>query len=137
MDAAEGPRVRGEDAGDGSGDGWSVGRGPGAGEVGIDEDERRRAPDPAPARGEHGGAGGVLGREAGDDVPEERVGEVADAVDAVGGGGAAGGDVGGGGDGRVRVREGGVHDRHEHLQLVGVDVGERCPAPARHGRQQR
>jgi hypothetical protein len=128
VDGAEGPRVRGEDAGDGSGDGGSVGWGPGAaGEVGVDEDERRRAPDPAPARGEHCGAGGVVGREAGDDVAEERVGEAADAVDAVGGGGVVGGEVGGGGDGRVR--EVGVDDRHEQLQLICT----RCPA--RHGRE--
>ena len=134
VDGAEGPRVRGEDAGDGRGDGGGVGRGPGAvGEVGIVEDERRRAPDPAPARGEHGGAGGVLGREAGDDVAEERVGEAADAVYAVGGGGAAGGEVGGGGDGRVR--EGGVDDRHELFQHIRIDVGERCAEPASHGRE--
>ena len=151
VDAAEGPRVRGEDAGDGSDDGGVVGGGPGAaGEVGIDEDERRRAPDPAPARSEHGGTGGVLGREARNDVAEEPLGETADAIDAVGGGREAGGEVGVGVDGRVR--EIGVDDRHELLhrqvQLVRiaalaprfllrlrVEVGERWPAPARHGRK--
>jgi hypothetical protein len=67
-------------------------------EVGVGEDERRREPESAPARGEHGGAGPVLGGEADEDAAEEVVGEAADAIDSsvfLGGGGA--GENGGGG----------------------------------------
>lgn len=60
VDAAEGARVRGEGAGHGGG-GEGVG-------VGVGEDERRRGPDATPAPGERGGARGVLGGEARDDV---------------------------------------------------------------------
>ena len=113
-DAAEGARVRGEDAGDSVGDGAPVGaeaQGAVVGlvrvleEVGVVEDERRGGPDAAPARGERGGAGGVLDGEAGDDVGEQRVRQAADAVlvglgstdDGAGGGGN--GAFGGRGDG--------------------------------------
>ena len=73
--------MRGEDAGDGVGDGAPVGaEAQGAvglvrvrEEVGIVEDKRRGGPDAAPARGERGRAGGVLDGEAGDDVGEQRV----------------------------------------------------------------
>ena len=52
-------------------------------EVAVVEDKRSEAPEAAPARGERGGAGGVLDGEAGDDVAEEVVVEGADAVLAV------------------------------------------------------
>uniref|UniRef100_A0A8R7TCG3 Uncharacterized protein n=1 Tax=Triticum urartu TaxID=4572 RepID=A0A8R7TCG3_TRIUA len=91
VDAAEGAGVRFEDAGDGGGDGWRVGRHGakvlGFGEkVDVDEDEGRGAPERAPARGERGGARGVLDGEAGEDVAQEVAGEAADAVGAAGGG---------------------------------------------------
>jgi hypothetical protein len=65
-------------------------------DVGVDEGEGHGAPEAAPARGERSGARGVLGGEAGDDVLEDRFGEVADAVDAV----AWGPRGDGGGEGR-------------------------------------
>jgi hypothetical protein len=52
-------------------------------EASVGEDEGHRTPDAAPARGERAGAHGVLGSEAGDDVPQDLVGKAADAVDAV------------------------------------------------------
>ena len=86
-------------------------------EVGINEDERRGEPDPAPACGEHGGARCFLEGEAGDDVVEERVGEAADAVDAVVGGGTAGGEASGVVD--WRLGEAGVDVRQELLRVHG------------------
>ncbi|CAO2186700.1 unnamed protein product [Urochloa humidicola] len=75
--AAAGALVRGEDARD------IVGVEPLASEVGACEVEveRTRAPYGAPAGGEDLRAGAVLGGEKGDDVAEDAVGEVADAVD--------------------------------------------------------
>lgn len=131
--AAEWPRVRGEGFGHRGGDGRLVGerRGPVVQEVGVNDGERRVEPDPAPARGEHGGARGFLEGEAGDDVAEECVGEAADAVDAAGGGGG-GGTVGSLVDGRVGDV---LVDVREQLLRVphvaghrGVEVGERRPA---------
>ena len=56
MEAAEGPRVRGEDAGNGGGDAPRISASACVAadeeEVGVDEDERGGAPDPAPAAGE-------------------------------------------------------------------------------------
>jgi hypothetical protein len=97
-DEGERSRVRAEGVGNGAANGARYdarARGPAlcaaAGEeMGVDEDEGRRAPEAAPARGEHGGAGAVLSGEAGDDAAEEVVGEAADAVDSIAffGGGA-------------------------------------------------
>nr|XP_051220969.1 formin-like protein 3 [Lolium perenne] len=87
-------------------------------QVGVDEGYRRGAPDAAPTRGEQGGAGGVLGGEAVDDLAEEGVGEVADAVDAAGG--AGGTEAGRGGD--WRVREVAVDERREPLSASELQV---------------
>ena len=150
VDAAEGPRVRGEGVRHGGGDGRRVGgrRGPVVQEVRVGDDERRGEPEPAPARGEHGGARGVLEGEAGDDVAEERVGEAADAVDAVGRASAAGDEAGGGGDGRVGDAAVDVRQEMLHVPVLlvlvvalaprvgrrrGVQVGERRTAG--HGRR--
>lgn len=86
-------------------------------EAAVVEVERGGGPDAAPAGGDRGGAGGVLGGEARDDPAEERVGEPADAVLFVQR--EDGGRVGGGGRRRVRVR-GGEGGRRE----VGEDGGE-------------
>jgi hypothetical protein len=113
VDGAEEARVRGEDAGDGRDEARRVGAHGLAvaaevplNEVGVGEGERRAAPDGAPAAGKRGGAHGVLGGEAGDDVAENREGESAEAVLAGGVGAGARGEEGGGVDGGVR--EGGV-----------------------------
>lgn len=153
-DGAEGARVRC----DGAGEGFSEGRRVGARgltvtvedtweEVRVGEGERRAAPDGAPAAGERGGARGVLGGEAGDDVAEEREGKGADAVFGVVGGEGAerGADVHG------RVGEAHVEELEEEvralLQLVrilaaaprvgchgGVEVDERRRILVGHGR---
>jgi len=73
-EAAAGARVRGEDAGH-----LTQRDGVGA-EVQV---ERSGAPDVAPPGGEDLRAGAVLGGEAGDDVAEDGVGKVADAVHAL------------------------------------------------------
>ncbi|BAS72986.1 Os01g0595725, partial [Oryza sativa Japonica Group] len=125
-DAPERARVRGEDAGDGVRDArrgdWARVGGERRGDVArseaaVVEVERDGGPDAAPAGGDRGGAGGVLGGEARDDPAEERVGEPADAVLFVQR--EDGGRVGGGGRRRVRVR-GGEGGRRE----VGEDGGE-------------
>jgi len=127
VDAAEGARVRVQDAGrrDGDRPGQGlfasghlvVGRDAGREDVGVDEGERHGAPEAAPARG-------VLGGEARHDVPEQRVGEDADAVDAVGwgprGGERRGGRHGWVGDGVVRKRE--EHGHAQHHRVGNVDV---------------
>jgi len=51
--------------------------------VGVVDEERGSGPHAAPVRGERGGAPGVLGGEAVDDVGEERVREAADVILAV------------------------------------------------------
>jgi len=137
VDAAEGARVRVQDAGRREGDSPGQGVfasghpvvGPDAGreDVGVDEGEGHGAPEAAPARGERGGARGVLCGEARHDVPEQCVGEEADAVDTVGWGprGDGGGEGRGGrhgwvGDGVVRIRE--KHGRALHQRVGNVDA---------------
>ena len=109
VDGAEGSGVRGDGAGDGGGERRRVGA-RGLAEAALEEarevvrvgeGERRAARDGAPAAGEHGGARGVLGGEAGDDVAEEPEGEGTDAVVGVAGGGGERGEGGAGVDGRV------------------------------------
>ena len=154
VDTAEGPRMRLEDGGDGGGDGRRVGRRGGPGvvvgpEVGVDQVGLRGAPDRAPAGGERGGARGVGDGEAADDVAQERAGEAADAVEAVGGG--DGGEAPGVGEGEVgdeveadvgeqllrclvklvRVEAPALHVGRRG----GVQVGE--PRPTGHGRRRR
>jgi hypothetical protein len=128
--AADRPRVRGEDAGDGGGDRgrlvafdvirdlvFTVGE-----EVAVGEDERGGLPDGAPAAGEHGGARGVLDGEAPYDVDEECVREEAEAVDASAVGVEEDAEVAVDGDGRVGDRrvDVGEHAAHERLQLLWV-----------------
>jgi hypothetical protein len=72
--ARAGPPVRGEDTGDGAQKGASCWIG------GLDVEGSGGAPDGPPAGGEDLRAGAVLGGEEGDDVAEDAVGEVADAV---------------------------------------------------------
>ena len=116
VDTAEGAWVRGEDGGHRVGEATRVSAeaerevaaadpdGGGGEEVGVDEDERRRVPDAAPARGEHGGARGILDGESGDDAAEDPSWEETDAVDPIGGSRRDGAGEGGGVGGR-RVRE--------------------------------
>jgi hypothetical protein len=122
-------------------------------EVGVDEDEGHRVAQAAPARGERAGARDILGGEAGDDITQDLVGEVADVVDVVAGGArpcrANGGEGCVGGDGRVgeglvreiertgrqivRVpatlkvleRSHGIHDPRVHALVGGVENGAR------------
>jgi len=108
---ADGARVRGDAARHGAHDG-DVGVPVGAEEVGVVDEERGGGPDAAPARGEDGGARGLLGGEARDDVGEERVREVADVVLAVA-------------DRRRMERGGGVRaDAARGLRGVGGGEGE-------------
>ena len=82
-------------------------------EVGVVDEERGRRPHAAPAGGEDHGARGFLGGEAGDDVAEQVVREVADVVPAVTI--MYGGPVGGGGGGVL-----GVGGREGEVVVVGV-----------------
>ena len=75
-DGAEGAQVGGEDAGDGGDVAGVAARE----EVVVLEDERCGAPNVVPAGGEHGGAGGILGGNAGHDILEKVVMKGADAV---------------------------------------------------------
>lgn len=142
-DEGERPGVRAEGGVDGAAHGVRAGararaRGPALGaaagdELGVDEDKRRRPPEAAPARGERGGAGAVLGGEAGEDAAEEDVGEAADAIDPFaffGGGGA--GEGGGGGD--RRLGDVGVEEA-EHRVLVDVQHRRVQPVTHRRGRR--
>ena len=74
---AAGPRVGGNDSRHHAGEPVLL-----VGETTAVEVERRGAPDVAPPGREDLGAGAVLGAEEGDDLTEDGVGEVADAVDA-------------------------------------------------------
>lgn len=87
-------------------------------EVDVVEDQRRGRPDAAPARGEHGGARRVPGREAGHDVGEQRARKAADAVIAAAATARRGreGAVGCG-EGR-RGGEAGEDDAHDALHGV-------------------
>ena len=91
MDGSEWALVGGDDLGDAAYDGVGVIRSAvaaGDQDVGV-EVERGGAPDVSPARGQHGGAAGLLHGELGDDLALDDFGEGAD-VDApaavVGGG---------------------------------------------------
>lgn len=96
------PRVGVESGGDG-----------GRSHSSVVEVERSGGPEAAPAGGEGGGAGRVLGGEARDDVAEEQVGEAADAVVVIGGGGGGQG-CGGGDRGRRKVgKDGGEGFFHD------------------------
>ncbi|WVZ84040.1 hypothetical protein U9M48_031118 [Paspalum notatum var. saurae] len=133
--AAERAMVRGEDAGDGCGDGVRVGAVDvardlvlaGPEEVGVAEDERGGAPDGSPAAGEHGGARRVFDWEARDDVYEERSGEAAESVDAAAVGVGEEAEAAGDGDGRtgkgaVDVGERVAHVRPEFLPFPAIEA---------------
>lgn len=77
----------------------------GRNESSVVEPEWGGSPEAAPAGGEDGGAGRVLGGEARDDVAEEHVREAVDAVIVIGGGGRGGRGCGGGDRGRREVGE--------------------------------
>lgn len=80
-ESAAGARVRGEDARD---VGVGVADAEGAAAVGLElQVERSGEPYVAPPRGEGLRAAAVLGREEGDDVAEDAVGEAADAIGAL------------------------------------------------------
>jgi hypothetical protein len=117
VDAADWPRVRGQDAGHSGGSGE---------EVGVGEDERGEAPDPTPAPGQHGRARGILDGKEQDDIAEELAGEAADAVDGIVG--IESEEAGGGGDRRVRKvvlgrREQAGEERLRLFRVVVQQVG--------------
>jgi len=102
-------------------------------EMGVHEDEGHRAPEAAPARREHGGAGAVLSGEAGDNAAEEVVGEAADAVDSIAFLGVSGGAGQGGGNRDRRLGEETV-DEVEHHFLVDVKRPRIQPVSHQSGR---